>query len=292
MGFVDAVVCLGTILAICLFLLSQWDLGYNTVYAIDVVSSTIVPKHVLFTLRCLMGITAWRAMYFIATDTKGFTVYILMQDDTIKKLLIKHLERFTVFTVWCWSIIGVYFFLVLCVTVQHFRFSSSPLYETSIVSPLLLQFTWIVFEVAYTCALLVTLMVTFVILPNMHRKHIPTHPMFTYTPLLTHNANVIFMTAELFLNKLSFHPSHVLFVIIFALAYVLFAWYWYYVTGVFYYIFLDYNSSFVVPIYIALCIGVRTYSVLRCLSYICVPVQYFHQYLTYSTWLLIQRFSN
>ena len=49
--------------------------------------------------------------------------------------------------------------------------------------------------------------------------------MFRWPPLIMHNANVVFMGLELFLNGMRFVAYHVVFVLLFGCAYVVFAWY-------------------------------------------------------------------
>ena len=67
-----------------------------------------------------------------------------------------------------------------------------------------------------------------------------------------HNLNVLNVAVEMIFNRIFFTASHLPFAILFGIAYVFFAWYWYSVKGFFFYYFLDYNCKSAVIWYIGL----------------------------------------
>ena len=54
------------------------------------------------------------------------------------------------------------------------------------------------------------------------------------------------MAIELALNRMHFVPLFVVFPILFGSMYTAFAWFWFEVTGIFYYFFLDYDKPFAI----------------------------------------------
>lgn len=73
-------------------------------------------------------------------------------------------------------------------------------------------------------AYLVSVVVTFVLIPGGKQQGLPTANFFKVLPLLMHNANVVFMALELVLNRIPFCAMHFPFVLIYGSAYVIFSW--------------------------------------------------------------------
>jgi len=63
--------------------------------------------------------------------------------------------------------------------------------------------------------------------------------MWSYAGLLMHNANLVFVLFDMWLNKLTLEPNHRYFVLLFGLSYQYFATIFNFYTGVWYYFFLD-----------------------------------------------------
>ena len=119
---------------------------------------------------------------------------------------------FYAFTVWCWTLQGCYFAMSIAISM-----GLDNLY--------LAEATLIFFELSLSFALLVTVVVSFVLIPGGLKNKHNMSQMFSTRPLLMHNANVLFMTVELVNSKIKFNLKHFPFAILFGLAYVVFSWY-------------------------------------------------------------------
>lgn len=161
------------------------------------------------------------------------------------------MHRFTAFTVWCWFLQGVYFFLSLLCSFNEVlkQYNHQPIYH---IPNELLFITWIVFEISFSMSFLVTIVVTFVLIPGGIKKGVSVDGMFKFFPLLFHNANVVFMVYEIFSNKLTFSINHFPFVLLFGCAYSAFSWWFFASRKVFLYFFLDYDEPYAIFAYLAL----------------------------------------
>lgn len=114
--------------------------------------------------------------------------------------------------------------------------------------------TWILFEISFPVAYLVSAVVTFVLIPFVKKEGLPAKTFFLPMALLMHNANIVFMAWEFMLNELSFSYYHFIFMLFYGISYVIFSWIWYVYRGVFYYFFLDYKRKYALIWYIVLLI--------------------------------------
>jgi hypothetical protein len=142
------------------------------------------------------------------------------------------------FTVWCWSLQGIYFAAAVYLGLAHILHWS--------VHPVVLTATPILYEISFATAYLVTFLVTYVLIPGTIRRGVNPTTFFKFFPLLMHNANALFMMTELLLNDIPFRFSHFPYIVFFGQAYVIFSWHVYRRIGVFYYFFLDYELKFAV----------------------------------------------
>ncbi len=139
--------------------------------------------------------------------------------------------------------------------------SSSPL--TGLVdNPFIIGLTWILFEVSFPVAFIVSSVVTFVLIPTAKKNNLPVHHFFLVPALLMHNANVAFMVFEIIANRLHFVLLHFPFTLLYGMAYSLFSWYLYQHRGVFYYSFLDYGRKGALYWYIGLIGGMGVFFLL------------------------------
>jgi len=126
------------------------------------------------------------------------------------------------------------------------------LFVRSHVPPVFFQVTVVIYEISFSMAFLVTIVVTFVLIPFGKAKGAPIDVFFKVPALIMHNMNVIFMVIETITSKLTFHSMHLPYVILFGCSYVVFSWIWYQIKGVFYYFFLDYEREKAVLFHIGL----------------------------------------
>lgn len=178
-------------------------------------------------------------------------VLILKHPDKETKVdaLFSSSIAFASFTLWCWNLTGLYFFVAASASMLQAR---AQVYHDFVLVKLLCCFAWILFEVAYTCALFVCLMVWFVLLPMLYFQTGSVHALVTPFPLIFHNATILMMTVETMNNRFCMNRAHLLFVLYFAAAYVVFSWAFFERTGIFFYTFIDYRSSLTTGWYTAL----------------------------------------
>lgn len=170
------------------------------------------------------------------------------------------LNLWATFTVWCWTGQVFYFFLsgLACVVgdrMRHFRFG--------------LFFIWVLYEVMFSMALMVTLTVWFVLVPHLHVGTYLGIPeagqglgiMYSLFGFVTHVLNLVFMFTELALNRLSFKDTHVFFCLLAGVSYLLFSWVFHAYTRVWFYFFLDYEPIYAVIPYMICCGVVYCYFV-------------------------------
>jgi hypothetical protein len=144
--------------------------------------------------------------------------------------------RLATFTVWCWTLQGVYFALA---SYCFFLLPPSSAPEHNDFS-LLAAVALVLFETNLATSILVTVVVSFVLFPHAMKSSVDTNYNLLCRPaaLMMHNANVIFMVGELLLTGMPVYLSHFAFGVLLGCAYVVFAWVWYARVGMFFYFFL------------------------------------------------------
>jgi hypothetical protein len=128
------------------------------------------------------------------------------------KIWMKGPTTLVFFTVWSWLMLGVYFL------------SASSLFFLSDESSDFRRMVLVCWEVAAPNALLVSVVITFVIWPEMIKKKEPTDGLAKPTVLMQHNLNSVMVLLELFLGNTPLTLSHAAVAPIFGLCYVIFAW--------------------------------------------------------------------
>jgi hypothetical protein len=83
--------------------------------------------------------------------------------------------------------------------------------------------------------------VTFVLIPYRTKTGAEAEFMLKTRAVIMHNANVALMATELLVGELPIRAAHLPFVVLWGCTYVLFAWRWHAMTGVYYYPFLDHT---------------------------------------------------
>lgn len=150
------------------------------------------------------------------------------------------LARYTMFTVWCWALQCAFFGLSAYISLVGTK------------NLFLLNTCVILYECSFAAAFLVTTVVTFILIPGQLRRGVPVENFFKFLPQAMHNLNVLFMALEMVLNKTPFVVRHFPFAAFLGISYIVFAWYWFKVKGVFYYFFIDYQDKYAVRWYISL----------------------------------------
>jgi hypothetical protein len=185
----------------------------------------------------MFAAVGWFAIQHIVFDNKGLKITVMDSKGELKPLSLIGLQRLTTFTVWCWVLLSSYFAIAsICSTMVLFLGTPVPVF--------LARAACVMYEVSFASAYIVTIVVTFVLIPAASKRNMPTHTFFDPIPVLLHNANVIFIGIETIMNRAPIFSAHFPYGQLFGLAYVAFAWYWYTKIGAFYYFFLDYNRPY------------------------------------------------
>lgn len=228
------------------------DLGFSRLRFEDISESDVVSPLMLCLIRLSFSSVVFVSLYYVVSDKEGLEVTVSSSDGALQTITLKHLERLSTFTMWCWTLQGFYFlFAAISTAVSHLgggrALSSLQAFKIT---------CWISFEISFALAYLVTFLVSFVLIPAAISRKIP-HKFFAPVPVLCHNANSIFMGVEIALNRLSMPLSHIAFIQLFGLAYVVFAWNLHRKKGIFFYFFLDYDRPYAVFWYLGLFIAVN-----------------------------------
>jgi hypothetical protein len=210
-------------------------------------TSPYIPTEWLLAFRALIALSIWNVCGRLLLDKEGLTLDIAKRDKSNLRVHLKHGERFAPFTVWCWTLQGLYFTMATYGSASHLGLLSS-----SSTSPALTSVACILFELSFSVAFLVSAVVSFVLMPATVSRGLPLDNFFKPWPLIMHNANVVFVASEMVLNRLTFDSNHHPWVLLYAATYVLFAWGWFSSRGYFFYFFLDYAAPLAPLWYLAL----------------------------------------
>ncbi len=181
------------------------------------------------------GITSGLLHHLVTTDD-----YPIHKSDYGYKLHVKGWKRLSTFTVWCWTLLTVYFGVVVFDAVLAIFFRQGK--SESVWLPVL-------FEVCFCCAILVTLVVHFVLIPAARRKDAHRlSRLLGYRSLTLHYANTCLVLIEAALSGFPVVVSHVAFAVVFCDAYLFASFLWYMKYGVYYYFFLNYEKFRYVPV--------------------------------------------
>lgn len=240
MAFSEVLALLIVVTLFCAYVLTTYDLKFDTISVEKVATSHVISTSHFALLRLSFSAVIWSLCGFLLFDTEGLKLDVLMRDGSNKKLHLFHAERFSPFTVWCWIIQGCYFTITGVLSLLHADLLDFDPALTEGTKHLMCQVSWVLFELCFSTAFLVTSIVSYVLIPATKKRKLPLDNFFMICPLVMHNFNVIFMAVELTLNKLDFAFYHFPYALLYGCIYIVFAWGWFQYKGIFYYFFLDY----------------------------------------------------
>lgn len=208
-------------LVLLLFLLSILSIIYFKDYPTDslksIATSSLLSPTLLATFRAGCLITNPLVLAWLLTDQEGTPAIANGIDRRPFPILMIGFLRLAPFTVWSWILQAFYFLGAL-----YLQYAN--LYGISI-STQVSDSLYILYEVCFTISILITVIVTFVLIPAGVHSKTPIDNFFTTAALVMHNANVYFMMLELIFNNFDkFHFSHLPFTIIYGLIYVVWGW--------------------------------------------------------------------
>ena len=257
MGFQSVFLVFVISLGLAILFLRSSDLGFERVNQFSLGTSNLLNvQFPLLLYRVFCGLTTWSTIFFLLFDRVGLKIDVLTR-GVVHTLHLKHATRFSVFTVWSWVLQGLYF-LLACLCTLSVPSKHNTVLLFTLPKPLLIL-TQILFEVSFAIAYLVTVVVTFVLIPGTRSRNMPTDNFFQFLPVLFHNANVLFMLGEVLLNNVTIEVNHLPFVVLYGSCYVVFSWFWFHYKGVFYYFFMDYDAPHAWLWFICLLIAVAIF---------------------------------
>ncbi|KAJ1455060.1 hypothetical protein M885DRAFT_521001 [Pelagophyceae sp. CCMP2097] len=245
-------VFLSLVVGVCLRQLAFADLGFSSIALENVGGSKTVGPWALCGVRALFAAVIFATVASSVTSPPIKLNLKMMPTSRLASRAIKvsGLARLTTFTVQTWTLLGLYFACGSCMS------AAVALGADAAPRPLL-ACAWVAFEVSWAAGLLVAMITTFVLIPAMASKGdaAGVDLFFTWKPQLMHNANVVMLAVDLYLNDLPISAAHLPFGVLWGIYYVFFAWCWMRNTqGVIYYAFLDPTLDLTksVPIHVAL----------------------------------------
>jgi hypothetical protein len=145
-GFGVVATFVAVVLVACIyFVTTSNDLEWDKVHIKDVgTSSTITQKHLLVFRVCCAAVI-WSLNLHLLTDSEGLSITLNDRTGKQKKMQLARLDRFTMFTVWCWTLEGVYFLLTSLVS---YLTVSNKLYLLGGMAKPLERVIWVLFEVS------------------------------------------------------------------------------------------------------------------------------------------------
>jgi hypothetical protein len=212
-----------------------------TVSLQEVGTSDVVSLNAVLSLRLICAAVALHTLLCVYFNRAGLE--LRYRGATVH---LYRLSRWTTFTVWCFTSIFLYFALAAYCSGMSLAGRGQPIH------PAIVQATLILFEVSYPMSLLVTVVVTFVLIPTALRTDHPIPRMFRWRPLMMHNGNVLMMQLAMLSAPPPVTLSHLPYALLFGCAYAIFSWLWFRRTQVFYYFFLDYRRSHAIFAYLGL----------------------------------------
>ena len=233
-------------LLLALFFISEYGSLEASQTQEQVATSSIVSDDVLGSFRVACSILVVITLSWVALDPKGsgdFPFYLKERESRPRKVVGP--TRLAAFTMWHFALIGISFGVSGTATWIHASGGTVP--EWMLVS------SPILFSTSYTCAILVTCVISFHIIgDNLAKGHRVSH-LFSWHEIVMHNANVALLGIALLVNDMDVEFGFFVFPAVFGIAYV--AWaaiYANFISGVFIYDFMDYRRSGAPVIYLAL----------------------------------------
>jgi hypothetical protein len=230
------------------------DIGVVAVSLRAVAESDFIPLGAVVLFR---GACAAVALYTLLGVYCDHEALELRYDDAT--VYLRRHGRWTTFTLWCFTLLFFYF------TLAAYCSGAAFVGRGDVVPSGIVMATLVLFEVSYPMSLLVTVVVTFVLVPMARRHNDPMDRMFRWRSLMMHNGNVLMMQLAMLSAPPPVTLAHLPYAVLFGCCYALFAWYWFWRTRVFYYFFLDYRRPYAVMIYLGLLAALTMLYGLGCL---------------------------
>lgn len=195
--------------------------------------SAIIPDVLLAVFRTIAaGLSLFTVVSICLDQDGGPSIPLFYESRKCEEAVLFGAHRLAAFTVWSFIAFGVYFALAAFTSWAEVFGASAPSWLLAVIPP--------IFAIACGTALLVTVVVTYYLIPNNQKKGFDVAKYFLWYEIVMHNLNVILLGADLVLGGVDISLGMVAFPVMFGILYVYFAYiYAVYGGGIYLYDFLD-----------------------------------------------------
>ena len=220
------------VLFITIFFILYSDLLVDVPTLNSVVSSNYLSDEALAIFRTLCAILSLVTLAWVALDPKGSPDYPLYFEERInRKRHSSGMTRLAAFTMWHFGLFGISF--AISATASWIHISGNTVPDWMLISSPAL------FATAYSCAILVTFVVSFYIIDNELNRGNDIDHLFYWYEIVMHNLNVVILGIALIINNMEMDWRYFSLAIIFGIIYVFWARLYVILAGVYIYNFLD-----------------------------------------------------
>ena len=195
-------------------------------------TSNYMSNELLAIFRSICAVLSIFTLSWIVLDPKGAPDYPLYYDERKnRRRNSSGLTRLAPFTMWHFGLFGLNF--IILASISWINISGNEVPNWILISAPIL------FATTYSCAILVTCIVTFHMIDNELSKGNNIDHLFYWYEIIMHNFNVIILGVALVINNIELDWKYFVFPIIFGILYVGWARIYAYYAGVYIYNFLD-----------------------------------------------------
>ena len=195
-------------------------------------TSNYMSNELLAIFRSICAVLSVFTLSWIVLDPKGAPDYPLYYDERKnRRRNSSGLTRLAPFTMWHFGLFGLNF--IILASISWINISGNEVPNWILISAPIL------FATTYSCAILVTCIVTFHMIDNELSKGNNIDHLFYWYEIIMHNFNVIILGVALVINNIELDWKYFVFPIIFGILYVGWARIYAYYAGVYIYNFLD-----------------------------------------------------
>ena len=195
--------------------------------------SRVIPDVMLAVFRTLAaGLSLFTVVSICLDPEGGPSIPLFYESRECAEAVLFGIHRLAAFTVWSFIAFGFYFSLAALASWAQVFGWTVPSWLIAVIPPL--------FSIACGTALLVSVIVTYYLIPNNLEKGFDVAKYFLWYEIVMHNLNVILLGADLVLGGVDITLGMIAFPVLFGIAYVFFAYiYAVYGGGIYLYDFLD-----------------------------------------------------
>ncbi len=233
-------------LIFCLFFISNSGALEPTQSQSQVATSEVISDSALGAFRFACVVLVIVTLGWVALNPKGSSDFPLyFKEREIRPRKVVGPTRLAAFTMWHFALIGVSYGVSGAATWIHA--------SGGVVPDWILVSSPILFSTSYSCAILVTCVISFHIIPKSLVSGHGVDRLFTWYEIVMHNVNVALLGFSLLVNGMEVEWSFIAFPAVFGIFYV--AWaaiYANFIAGVYIYDFMDYRYNGAPLIYLGL----------------------------------------